>query len=323
MSDAPLLSFVLPAFGEAENLQALIPRLLAQRVAGGVEVVVVDDHSPDLTFEVVREWSRRDARVRGLRLARNSGSHMAILCGLQAARGAAALVLAADGQDPPEEAPRLLAAWEAGAQIVWAVRETREGESGLTRLFSRAYYALMNRVSSVKLPPTGADFFLLDRRVVDALVSIPEHNVSIFALVTSLGFRQAQIPYTKQARLSGRSKWTLARKVALLVDSVAAFSTWPLRVASGLGVVYSLGGFVYAGLLVTNKLTGGRLFGSVPYGGWSALMVVLLVSTGVTLLLLGIFGEYLWRALEEVRGRPRFLVEDAVNLAPARREKAL
>lgn len=311
------LSFVMPAFAEAENLALLLPRLLAQAaLADELEVVVVDDHSPDRTFAVVREWGARDARIRGLRLARNSGSHMAILCGLQAATGDAVIVLAADGQDPPEVAADLVAAWRAGAQVVWAVRERRERETLATRLGSRLYYALMNRLSSVRLPPTGADFFLLDRRVLGSLLAIPEHNVSLFALVVALGFRQQEVRYVKQSRLSGRSKWTLRRKLRLFVDSMIGFSTLPLRLATGLGFAYAAGGFVYAALLVFNRLSGGMLFGAVALTGWSALMVVLLVSSGTILIVLGIFGEYLWRALEEVRGRPRFLVEDEVNLAP-------
>ncbi len=309
------LSFVLPAFAEARNLEQLFPRLLAQApLASEIEVVVVDDHSPDDTFAVVREWAARDARIRGLRLARNAGSHMAILCGLKAATGEALIVLAADGQDPPEVAAQLLDAWGDGAQVVWAVREGRQDASLVARLASRLYYQLMNRFTSVRLPPTGADFFLLDRRVLGALLAIPEHNVSIFALVVSLGFRQAEIRYTKQSRLSGGSKWTLRRKLRLLLDSVVGFSTLPLRLATGLGFAYAAGGFVYASLLVANRLSDGILFGAVAFGGWSALMVVLLVSSGSIMIVLGIFGEYLWRALEEVRGRPRFLVEDEVNL---------
>ena len=308
------LSFVLPALGEAENLRLLIPRLVAQAgLADELEVVVVDDHSEDDTFQVVREWAERDGRIRGLRLARRSGSHMAILCGLRAASGEATIILAADGQDPPELAESLVEEWRRGAQVVWAVREARDREGLATRLFSRLYYALMNRMASVRLPPLGADFFLLDRRVVSALLAIPEHNVSVFALVVSLGFRQVEIRYVKQARLSGHSKWSMGRKVRLSLDSLVGFSILPLRLAAAMGFLYALGGFFYGTLLVLNKLTGGLLFGTVPLSGWSALMIVLLLSSGSTMVILAIFGEYLWRALDEVRGRPRFLVEDEVN----------
>ncbi|MCX6553035.1 MAG: glycosyltransferase family 2 protein, partial [Acidobacteria bacterium] len=308
------LSFVLPAFSEAENLEALIPRLLSQKaLADELEVVVVDDHSPDATFEVVRAWAARDAAVRGVRLAKNAGSHMAILCGLTACTGDVAIVLAADGQDPPEMAPKLVDAWRNGAHVVWAVRDRRIGESALTVACSRAYYATMNRLTTVRLPSTGADFFLLDRRVIDVVKRMPERNTSIFALVSWMGFRQTEIRYDKQERGAGRSTWTLARRVRLAFDSLFGFSVLPLKIASGLGFLYALAGFCYAAVLVANKVTGGRLFGGMAAEGWSALMVVLLISSGTVMLVLGLFGEYLWRTLEEVRGRPRFIVEEEVN----------
>lgn len=308
-----LLTLVLPAFGEGENLRVLLPRLLALEVGIPLQVVVVDDHSEDDTFEVVREWALRDPRVEGLRLARNSGSHLAILCGLRAAKGNAAVVLAADGQDPPEFVGRLVAAWRAGAHVVWAVREHRTSETLSTRASSRLYYWLMNRFSSVRLPPSGADFFLIDRRVVDALLSIPEHRISIFALIASLGFKQVEIPYAKRARASGESKWTFRKKLRLLLDSMTGFSTVPLRLATALGFTYAAAGFLYAILLISNILTRGQIFGAVPVNGFGALMTVLLISSGCIMVILGIFGEYLSRALEEVRGRPRFLVEASTH----------
>jgi dolichol-phosphate mannosyltransferase len=278
----------------------------------------VDDHSADETFVVVRKLAAGDPRVAGVRLARNSGSHLAILCGLRVARGDAAVVLAADGQDPPEVIARLIDAWREGAHVVWAVRAGRKGESRATRLFSRLYYYLMNHVSNVRLPPAGADFFLIDRAVVDALVAIPEHSLSLFALIASLGFRTADVDYVKAARITGRSKWTLTKKLRLLVDSLVGFSTLPLRLATFLGFLYAAGGFLYAALIITNKLSGGRIFGATPATGFAALMTVLLISSGTIMVILGIFGEYLWRALDEVRGRPRFLIEDSVNTSAAK-----
>lgn len=313
------LSYVLPAFGEAENLPRVLPRILEQAAhCDELEIIVVDDHSKDGTFRVLREWGERDPRIKGLRLARNSGSHMAILCGLTAASGDVVIVLAADGQDPPEFTPELLAAWREGHQVVWAVRSAREGETLVTRLFSRAYYATMNRWSSVRLPPAGADFMLIDRRVVDALVEIPERNTSLLALITWLGFSQTELPYVKEARLSGRSKWTFGKKLRLAFDSMVGFSTAPLRLATSLGVLFGGAGFVYAGALVVNRVGGGFLFGTTVTEGWNALMIVLLVSTGTLMIMLGVVGEYLWRALEEVRGRPRFLAEAEVNIARER-----
>jgi polyisoprenyl-phosphate glycosyltransferase len=310
------LSFVLPAFAEAQNLERLIPRILSQKnLAEELEVVIIDDHSPDATLGVVRSWSERDSAVRGVRLARNVGSHMAILCGLTECTGDAVIVLAADGQDPPELAPKLLEKWREGARVVWAVRERRVGESFITRVSSTLYYRLMNRWTAVRLPSKGADFFLLDRRVVDVLKNLPERNTSIFALICWLGFTSAEVGYEKQARESGQSKWTLARRIRLALDSFFSFSVLPLKFVSGLGFLYALAGFSYAAMLVANKVSGGRIFGQTPVQGWSALMVVILLSSGTLMLVLGLFGEYLWRTLEEVRGRPRFIVEEKVNIS--------
>lgn len=312
------LTFVLPAFDEAGNLDLLLPRVLAQQsLAQELRVVVVDDHSTDNTFEVVRRWSRKDPRVSGIRLARNCGSHMAILSGLSVAPGSAVIVMASDGQDPPEFTEQLVREWKRGAQIVWAVRSVREGESLTTRLFSRLYFAAMNRWSVVRLPPLGADFFLLDRVVVDALVELPERNTSVLALIAWLGFRQVEVPYTKEARIGGQTKWTLRKKIRITLDSLFGFSTVPLRLATGLGFLHAVAGLLYATVLATNTLTKGLVFGAVPVTGWSALMVVLLISSGTVLIVLGIIGEYLWRTLEEVRSRPRFIVEDNAN-APRR-----
>jgi polyisoprenyl-phosphate glycosyltransferase len=238
---------------------------------------------------------------------------MAILCGMSYARGAAVVVLASDGQDPPELLPALVESWRGGAQVVWAVREGREGQSGVSLALSSFYYKLMNRWTSVRLPATGADFFLLDRRVVDVLKSLPERNTSLFALVAWLGFRQAEVRYDKKARASGKSSWTFQKKLRLAMDSLFGFSVAPLKLASALGFVYALAGFTYAILLIVNKLTSGRVFGGVAAEGWSALMVIILISSGTLMLVLGLFGEYLWRTLEEVRGRPRFVVEESVN----------
>jgi dolichol-phosphate mannosyltransferase len=309
------LTFVLPAYEEAANLEQLLPRILAQEsLARELRIIVVDDHSSDQTLETVRRWSRKDPRVSGIRLARNCGSHMAILSGLSLATGDAVVVLASDGQDPPEFTCDLIRAWNLGAQVVWAVRSTREGESFLTKLFSRLYYAAMNRWSFIRLPPSGADFFLLDRVVVDAVAEMPERNTSVLALITWLGFRQVELPYTKLARIGGQTKWTLRKKIGMTLDSFFGFSTIPLRMATVMGFLHAMAGFLYAAILIVNKISGGALFGAMAAQGWSALMVVLLISSGTVMIVLGIIGEYLWRALEEVRRRPRFVVEEKVNL---------
>lgn len=301
----PELSIITPAFNEAANLPALHRRLDAALAGVAWEWIAVDDHSDDATFAVLADLAQKDARVRGVRLARNSGSHAAIACGLALAQGGAAVVLAADLQDPPETIPALLAGWRAGAQVVWAVRAGPPPERGpADRALSRLYHFAMQRLARLPaLPAEGADFFLLDRVALDALAQCGERHTSVFVLLAWLGFRQARVPYEKAARPAGRSGWTARKKIALLLDSVTAFSFAPLRALSLLGVLTALGGFGYAAVVVGNALAGH------PPAGWSSLMVVVLLIGGLQMLMLGVLGEYVWRALGEARRRPRWLIE--------------
>jgi dolichol-phosphate mannosyltransferase len=274
------------------------------------EWVVVDDHSQDGTFAVVEELSRGDPRVRGVRFARNFGAHTALAAGLHLARGDAVAALAADLQDPPETLPLLVERWRAGAQVVWAARGGREGESLATVGLARLYYWVMRHVVGIKdIPATGADFFLLDRKVVEAFRNFGEANTSILALITWMGFRQEVVEYTKHARHSGSSGWSFAKKLKLVVDSVTSFSYLPIRLMSYAGFVVAMFGFLYAAYVVIHAMRGS------PVEGWSSLMVVVLVLGGFQMLMMGVLGEYLWRALDESRRRPRYIIE--TQTAPA------
>ncbi len=303
---APVLTLVTPAFDEAANLPELYRRIVT--AIGPLKIdfewIIVDDHSRDDTFEAIADLARADPRVSGVRLARNVGAHAAILCGLARAGGEAAIVLAADLEDPPEEIPRLVEAWRAGAEIVWAARRARPGRSWLARAGSRLFHATLRRFAGLEhLPPSGADFFLAGRRALDALAATRERNVNVIALLAWLGFRQTSIEYDKAARAHGRSSWTWRAKMKLLVDSVTAFSYRPIRLMSWLGIALAAAGFLYAGVVVINALFGR------PVEGWSSLMIAVLVVGGAQMLMLGVLGEYLWRTLDEARGRPRWVVE--------------
>jgi glycosyltransferase involved in cell wall biosynthesis len=308
---SPLLSVVTPAYNEEGNLPILYERLSNALVSIDIdwEWIVVDDHSSDRTFTAIGEIAARDPRVHAVRFARNFGSHTAITCGLYHARGDCAVIMAADLQDPPEVLSVLLEKWFAKAQVVWAVRTRREGEKTSTIGYSRLYYLLMRHVVGLKeMPPTGADFFLVDRYVLDAFRQFKESNVSIMALISWMGFRQETITYDKQARLHGNSGWTLKKKLKLLVDSVTSFTYLPIRIMSYVGFLVALAGFVYAGIVVGNSLAGH------PVEGWSSLMVAILVIGGIQMLMMGVLGEYLWRALDESRSRPRYLIEATTNV---------
>lgn len=306
----PFLTIVTPAYNEAENLPVLYQRLrgVLDSTDTDWEWIVVDDHSSDETPAVLTHLAEQDGRLRGFRFSRNFGSHTAITCGLNHALGGCAIVMAADLQDPPEKIPHLLAQWQHGAQVVWAVRAQREGESAIHLGFARLYYALMRRTGALRdLPPAGADFFLIDRRVIDAFNQFHESHVSILALITWMGFRQAVISYNKQARLHGRSGWSLERKLKLVVDSITSFTYFPIRLMSYVGFTTALLGFLYAGLVVFDALRG------FPPQGWASLMVVMLILGGVQMVMLGVLGEYLWRALDEGRRRPRYIIEATIG----------
>jgi len=306
------LSIVVAAYNEEVNLPILYERIKAtcERMAIEWELVVVDDHSADRTWAILQDLAAGDSRVWAYRLARNSGSHQACLCGLEKATGDCAIYLAADLQDPPETIPALLEKWRQGARIVWAVRGQREGESAATQGGARLYYWLMRRFVGIsEMPATGADFFLLDRRVVDVLSVFKEANVSLNALLTWIGFKQDRIFYVKQARQHGQSGWSMEKKLKLAVDSVTAFTYKPIRFMSYVGFCVALLGFLYALFVVITRLV---LNTQVP--GYPSLIVTMLVIGGLQMIMMGVLGEYVWRALDEARNRPRFIIEDTIGL---------
>jgi dolichol-phosphate mannosyltransferase len=311
---ADLVSIVTPAFNEERNLPAFFERVYAISTAldqrdASLEVVIVDDHSRDGTPAVVKRAIADYPGVKYVRLSRNCGSHAAISAGLKCCSGDCAVIMAADLQDPPEAIPRLLDLRNEGNDVVWACRSSRKGESLFTKIASRAYYRMMRRLAMPEMPPKGTDFLLIDRKVINAYNAIPEKHTNCIALIMWMGFRQASIQYERTARREGKSKWTLARKLKLFVDSVVSFSYVPIRFMSFIGFVMAIGGFFYALLVVIGRLTGWVSAGA----GFAATMTVLLVGQGSILLMLGILGEYLWRTFDESRGRPRYIIEEIVT----------
>ncbi len=302
-----VLSIVVPAYNEAENLPLLYERICAldwSAMGLEFELVVVDDHSTDGTSAVIDRLAASNPRVKCLRFSRNFGSHAGSTAGLEHATGAAAVVLAADLQDPPETIPSLVAAWRAGAATVWAVRGEREGESWQTRITAQIFYSLIRRMTRMAMPPQGVDFFLLDRVVIEALRTAPERNTSLIAQIQWLGFEQKNLVYTKQARASGRSKWTLSKRIKLSIDWVVGVSYFPIRFMSAIGLLFASFGFLYALFLIVR-----RFVFVVPVEGWTSLISVVLITSGVQLVMLGVLGEYLWRSFDASRQRPRFIIE--------------
>ncbi|MFA4826222.1 MAG: glycosyltransferase family 2 protein [Methanoregula sp.] len=306
----PLLSVITPAYNEEKNIPELYTCLneVITRLGISWEWIVIDDHSSDTTFDVIRHISNSDPQVRGIRLSRNHGSHTAIMCGISYARGDCAVIMAADLQDPPEVIPSLYEKWKAGIHVVWAVRQQREGIRTQDHLFARIYYRIMRDIVGIQnIHPSGADFFLIDHRVINGILQFQEKNRSILALVAWMGYKQDFIEYTKKARLHGESGWSFKKKITLVIDSITSFSYLPIRFMSYIGIITAIFGFLYALFIILNAITG------KPPEGWSSLMVVILIIGGIQMVMLGVLGEYVWRALDESRKRPQFLIEETTS----------
>ena len=293
-----MISLITPAFNEGSNLPMLHERLTAVFRQLDWEWIIVDDHSRDNTFEVIERLVAIDPRVRGIRLAYNSGSHLAFTCGLRHASGEVAALMVADLQDPPELMIQMLERWRSGVQVVWAVRRHQPGDGSGTQLY---YWIMRNLVGMNDMPATGADFFLVDRVVIDAFLAAADRHVSIFALMMWLGFRREFIQYDKQPRTRGRSGWTLTKKLKLVVDSIVGFSDFPIW------------WLTYAGVAALVLALVPAVVGVVAYSGLNAALLLLAALViglfGCHLIALAILGHYVWRGLDAARKRPLYSIE--------------
>ncbi len=301
-----IISIIFPTYNEEGNLALLyekVKAVTAQIKGYDFELVFIDDNSSDNTPQILNSLRQKDNKVRIVRFARNCGSHAAISCGLNYCHGEAAIVMAADLQDPPQLIGQLLEEWKKGSKIVWGARKERKGESFLTKTSANIYYRMMNWLTTVKVPPRGADVFLVDKIVIDAFRQVVEKHSSVFMTIAWLGFKQGTIYYNKEARFSGKSKWSLSKKIKLTIDSLLSFSDIPIRYMSVLGFLFALLGFIYAIYIFWLYVNGS------PIQGWSSLMVAILVIGGIQMITLGVLGEYLWRTYDESRRRPRYVIE--------------
>ncbi len=306
-----MISILTPAYNEELNLSSLYDRMCKalEKIEQEWEWIIIDDHSRDNTFDVVKKMAAEDDHVRGLRLSKNFGSHNAYLCGLLHAKGNAVIGMSGDGQDPPELIPELLNEWLKGYQVVWASRNSSNNESFFARIFSGVYYAIMRKFVGISnIPKKGADLFLVDSIVCDELKKCQEKNISIFAMINWMGFRQKLVYYDRQDRLHGSTGWTFGKKFKLLIDSVVGFSYLPIRIMGAVGALVSILGLMYIPYLIMNAILG------QPIPGWSELIIVVLILGGIQMLMLAVLGEYLWRTLEESRNRPSYLIEEVTKL---------
>lgn len=306
-SDRDRLTILVAAHDEAAALPALHPRIAAvlQRL-DNVEsrVLYVDDGSSDGTWEVLQGIARQDRGVSLLRLSRNFGKELALTAGLDQVESGAVLILDADGQDPPELIPQFVAKWREGYDDVHGTRIQRQGESWPKRVTAAVFYRLIGRLSKTPIPADTGDFRLLSPRSLAALRQLRERHRFMKGLFGWVGFNQVAIPYRREPRLAGRSKFGFWKLWNFALEGITSFSTAPLRVATYLGVLTAVLAFVFAVWIMLKAMLWGD-----PVAGWPTMMVVILFLGGVQLVALGLIGEYLGRLYDESKQRPLYLID--------------
>jgi polyisoprenyl-phosphate glycosyltransferase len=309
-------SIIIPIYYNELNLPDTIPQLLdlAESLTNyQLELVFVNDGSGDRSLDILLEFrAQYPETIKVVNLTRNFGSMAAIQAGFTVTSGDCVGMISADLQDPPELFYDMLKYWEKGTKAVFAVRQDRE-ESGLQKFFSNGYYSLIRKLAIKDYPDGGFDFFLVDRQVIEDLNKIQEKNTNIMTLIYWLGFKPIMIPYVRRSRTKGKSRWTLAKKIKLFIDTFVAFSYFPIRALSLTGLLVAIGSFLYGIFILFYWF-----FYGIPVQGYVPIMLVITFTSGIQMTMLGVLGEYLWRTLDEVRRRPPFVIDKIYDLVKDR-----
>lgn len=301
------VSIIIPVYYNEDNLRPLYVDLrekFIDKIDYDYEIVMVNDGSKDASYSVMQELASRDSNIKIISLSRNFGSHAAILCGLSKCTGDCAIVKAADLQEPTELILDMVESWKKGNNVVLAVREDRKESMG-QKLFANIYYWLVRKTALPQMPKGGFDVYLLDHKVIKVLESLDEKNSALTGQILWSGFKTDIIYYTRLAREIGKSRWTLKKKVRLVMDTLFSFSTLPISVVLSVGVCSFVGAIIWAVVVLICKLAG-----NIAVSGWTTLFIFSLASFGVIMLTLGILGEYLWRAFDASRNRPPYIIEE-------------
>jgi dolichol-phosphate mannosyltransferase len=305
-----LLSVIVPVYNESAVIQAFYQRASAAFAAipgFDYEIVFVDDGSRDDSFAKLSAIAARDPRLRVVKFSRNFGHQIAITAGVDHARGDCVVVIDADLQDPPEVVCRMVDQWRAGFDVVYGVRETREGESTMKLATAAVFYRLLTRLTNIQIPTDVGDFRLMSRRAVDELSKLREKDRFVRGLVSWIGFRQTGVLYNRDKREAGETKYPYRKMIRFALDGITSFSTVPLRLATWTGYVSALLAVLYLIYVLIMRFLG------YTVEGWATIMVAMLFLGSVQLICLGILGEYLGRVFNEVKPRPMYVVEELVS----------
>jgi dolichol-phosphate mannosyltransferase len=305
VTNGPIITIVGPVFNEEEGIAEFHRRLTAVRDALDVrtEVVYVDDGSSDGSLEILKSFHDADPSVRILALSRNFGHQVAVSAGIEHASGDAVVCLDTDLQDQPEVIPELIERWQAGADVVAAVRRQRAGEPRWRLFAIRRFYRVIRRLTDLDIKFDSGDFRLMDRKVVDILISMPERDRFVRGMTAWVGFKQDSVEYDRDARFAGESKYTISRLAKLAMAAITSFSHIPLQLAGAFGLVLSA-----LCVIALPAIIVARILGVGGLGGQTTVLVAVLLLSGVQLLFLGVFGEYLGRAYQELKRRPLFVI---------------
>lgn len=302
------LSIVIPVYFNELNLEKLYfeinKQVLTKLKNYEYEIVFVDDGSKDASVDIIEKLLKKYKNIKLVKLSRNFGSHCAILAGLSVCTGDVATFISADLQDPPEIIMEMLSSYEKGNQAIIAVRKDRE-ESFIQKFFSNTYYKIMQKIALKDMPNGGFDCFMIDRKVINVLVEMKEKNTSLMGLILWSGFKLDKIYYVRKKREDGKSRWTLSKKFKYFTDSIISFSFFPIKCITFLGFLFFLGSLISLIVIFLQKI-----LGNISVEGYTTLILVLLMSSGLILLTLGIIGEYLWRIFDATRTRPTFIIDE-------------
>ncbi|MEO8606663.1 MAG: glycosyltransferase family 2 protein [Chloroflexota bacterium] len=320
MSETPRYSIIAPIYNEEGNIQRLYDRISAVMDSTGEpwELVTVNDGSRDGSVQLIEELAAKDSRIKLVNFARNFGHQLAVTAGLHHATGEAMVVIDADLQDPPELILEMIERWKAGYQVVYAVREERKGESWFKLFTAKLFYRVINRLTDVNIPLDTGDFRLMDRKVVDALNSMPEHNRFIRGLTSWIGFKQTGITYVREARDWGETKYPLRKMIRFAMDAVTGFSYFPLQIMVYVSFVLGVLAVLTIPIIAILRLALGYEF----LGGQATNIVLMLLLSSFELFFLFMMGQYVARIYDEVRGRPLYIVASTANLGEIKKETA-
>ena len=308
------LSIIIPVYFNEGNLPLLyedIRKKIIEPALFDYEIVMVDDGSGDNSWAEMEKIAAADENVKIFHLSRNFGSHAAILCGLEHCTGDCAVVKAADLQEPTELILDMFESWQQGNNVVLAVRQDRE-ESGSQKFFANFYYRLVRTFALKQMPENGFDIYLVDRKVISVLSLMDEKNSALTGQILWSGFKTAEVPYVRQERKIGKSRWTLQKKIRLVMDTLYSFSTVPITVVTMVGALAFFISLIWAIVVLINKIAG-----NIPVSGFTTMFIFQLFSFGITMTTLGVIGGYLWRTFDASRNRPIYIVEQDNQQAEA------